>query len=132
MTALLPSRRLTPFTMGPLAKADGGLQTISGAFGQRAELMKPFSDTVGRFATVRRLCDAVQRNTDHVIACAHAARQLGATAESYRSSALELYRQADRAERLLFGQAVTTFRAAAAECLLIADALEITECKKRL
>ncbi len=89
--------------------------------------MNVIPDTAGRFATVARLCDTVQRTTGHVIACAHAARQLGATAKAYRSSALELDRQAGRAERLLFSQAVATFRRAAADHLLIADALEIIE-----
>lgn len=89
--------------------------------------MKVSSDTAGRFATVARLCDTVQRTTGHIIARAHAARQLGATAKTYRSSALELDCQADRAERLLFSQAVATFREAAADNLLIADALDVIE-----
>lgn len=84
-------------------------------------------NTAGRFATVARLCDTMQRTTGHIIARAHAARQLGATAKAYRSSALELDRQADCAERLLFSQAVATFRAAAAADLLIADALDVLE-----
>ena len=66
----------------------------------------------GRFATVARLCDAVQNATGPIIARAHAARRLGATARRCRSGALELERQASRAEKLLFSQVVATFRAA--------------------
>lgn len=80
--------------------------------------------TASHSAAVAHLCEAAQRTAERVVSRAHAARQLGATAEAYRGAALELERQADCAERLLFGQAVQTFRAAAAENRLMADALE--------
>lgn len=79
------------------------------------------------FAAIALLRKEVQRTTDDFVARAHAARRLGATAESYRFSALELDRQAGRAAALLFGQTVETFRAAAAENRLVADALETIE-----
>jgi len=134
MTTPLPARppRLSIIIMKSLAKANSGLWTTSSACGQGAELMSIVPDTPGRFARVTRLYDAVQRTTDHVVACAHAARQPGATAEFYRSIALDLDRQADRAETLLFSQAVATFRAAAAESGLIADALAVIESKEGL
>jgi len=80
----------------------------------------------GAHATVARLRETAQRTADQVVARAHAARCL-ATAEAYRVGALELDHQAIRAENLLFGQAVETFRAAAAENRLMADALETIE-----
>ena len=78
-------------------------------------------------ATVARLGEAALRSAGRVVAAAHAARCLGSTAEAYRINALELDHQANRAEGLLFGQAMDTFRAAAAEGRLIADALDAFE-----
>jgi len=83
--------------------------------------------SAGAHATVARLRATAQRTADQVVARAHAARCLGATAGAYRIGALELDRQAIRAENLLFGQAVETFRAAATENRLMADALETIE-----
>ncbi len=76
------------------------------------------------FSAVARLRDNARRTADRVIARADAARRQGATAEAYRLSSVELERQATRAEKLLFSQTVKTFRAAAAESRLIADALD--------
>ena len=42
----------------------------------------------------------------------------------HRAGALELERQAERAEKLLFGRAVEACRAAVAENRLVADALD--------
>ncbi len=86
--------------------------------------MATIPDTANRFAAVASLCEAAQRTAKRVVSRAHAACQLGATAEACRAAALELECQADHAEELLFGQAVQTFRAAAAENRLMADALE--------
>ncbi len=80
-----------------------------------------------RFATVTHLGEDARRTAGHVVAQARAARRLGTTAHAYRIGAEVLDHQADRAQGLLFGQAVATFRAAAAENRLIADALEILE-----
>ena len=79
------------------------------------------------FTTVAHLREAAQCSADRVVAAAHAACRLGTTAEAYRISALELDHQANRAEGLLFSQAVKTFRAAAAENRLVADALDVIE-----
>lgn len=84
-------------------------------------------NTASRFAVVTRLSEDAQCTADCIVSRARAARRLGATAEAYRLSALELDHQADRAEKLLFGQAVETFRRAAATCRLMADALEAIE-----
>jgi len=92
--------------------------------------MGAIPDTAHRFTVVARLRREAQHTADRIVALAHAARQVGATAESYRRSALELDSQADRAEQLLFGQAVETFRAAASENRLIADALDVIESSK--
>lgn len=81
----------------------------------------------GHFAAVARLREQAQRVAGRVIVRAHAARELGATAEAYRSCALELERQANRAQELLFSQATLTLHAAAAESRLTADALEAIE-----
>ena len=89
--------------------------------------MHPAPDTASRFVAVARLREEVQRVADHVVARAHAARQLGATAQTYRAYALSLDWQAGRAAGLLFSQAVETSHAAAAEHRLIADALEMIE-----
>ena len=80
-----------------------------------------------RFAAVARLRDDARRTADRLVARARAARRHGATSDAYRTSAEGLDRQADRAEALLFGRAVETFRAAAAENRLVADALEVLE-----
>ncbi len=80
-----------------------------------------------RSAEVARLCEDVERTADHVVARARAARRLGITADAHRFNAEGLDRQAGRAEVLLFRQAVETFRAAAAESRLVADALEVLE-----
>ena len=87
-------------------------------------------DATRRFVAVAHLRAETRRVTDRVVAYAHAARQLGATAEMHRSRARDLDRQADCAAGLLFGQAVETFRAAAAESSLMADALEAIETRK--
>ena len=76
---------------------------------------------------VARLGEEARRAAGRIVARARAARLTGATVEAYRASALELDHQATRAERLLFSQAVETFRAVAAENRLIADALEFIE-----
>ncbi len=80
-----------------------------------------------RFAAVARLGKDARHTAAHIVACARAARRHGATADAYRISAEGLDGQADRAATLLFGRAVETFRAAAAESHLIADALEALE-----
>ncbi len=80
-----------------------------------------------RFAVVAHLSEDVRHTADHIVARARAARRHGATADAYRVSAAGLDEQADRAEALLFARAVETFRAAAAENRLIADALEVLE-----
>jgi len=103
------------------------LETIMKFLAPRAAATGIVPTSVGAYATVARLRETAQRTADHVVARAHAARCLCATAGAYRVAALELDRQADRAENLLFGQAVETFRAAAAENRLMADALEIIE-----
>ncbi len=87
--------------------------------------MNPNPDTVRRFAAVAGLGENTQRIADRVVARARAAHRFGGTAEAYRVSTQELNRQADNAERLLFGQATETFRAAAAENRLVAEAIEI-------
>ncbi len=76
---------------------------------------------------VARLREDAQHVAARIVARARAAHQFGATAEAYRDSATELAREAARAERLLFGQTVKTFRAAAAENRLVADALDVIE-----
>ena len=86
--------------------------------------MSATPDIADRPAVVARLCEAAQRIADHIVPRAWAAHRLGARAETYRVNAFELERQADRAEGLLFGQAVRTFRAAAAENRFMADALD--------
>lgn len=86
----------------------------------------PSPSTV-RFAAATHLREEAWRTAGPIVARARAARRLGATADAYRISAEGLECQADRAEALLFGQAVETFRAAAAENRLVADALEVLE-----
>ncbi len=76
---------------------------------------------------VARLHEEARCVADRVVARALAARRLGATAASCRLGASELEGQAGRAESLLFGRAVETFRAAAAESRLVADALDAIE-----
>lgn len=80
-----------------------------------------------RFAAVARLRDDARRTADRLVARARAARRHGATSDAYRASAEGLDRQADRAEALMFDRAVETFRAAAEENRLVADALEVLE-----
>ncbi len=80
-----------------------------------------------RFAVIAHLAEDVRHTADHVVTRARAARRHGATADAYRISAEGLDAQADRAEALLFSRAVQTFRAAAAENRLTADALEVLE-----
>ena len=89
--------------------------------------METLPKTAGWFVAVAHLRDTVQRTTNQVVACARVAHWRGATAKSYHDSAVELTRQADRAETLLFSQAVMTFRAAAADHMLVAEALEVIE-----
>ena len=79
------------------------------------------------FAAVVQLREDARHTTAHIVARARAARRHGATADAYRISAEGLDSQADRAETLLFGRAVETFRAAATENRLIADALEVLD-----
>jgi hypothetical protein len=86
----------------------------------------PTTNTL-RFAVVAHLSEDVRHVAGHVVARARAARRHGATADAYRISAEGLDEQAGRAEALLFNRAVETFRAAAAENRLIADALEVLE-----
>ena len=80
-----------------------------------------------RFAVVKHLSEDVRHTAGRIVTRARAARRHGATADAYRVSAEGLDAQADRAESLLFSRAVETFRAAAAENRLIADALEVLE-----
>ena len=80
-----------------------------------------------RFAIVAQLGENARRTAAHVVARACAAQRHGATAHAYRTSAEGLDCQADRAEALLFSRAVETFRTAAAENRLTADALEVLE-----
>ncbi len=82
-------------------------------------------DVARRFEAVACLGGDAQHMADHVVARARAAHRFGGTAEAYYVSAQGLDRQADNAERLLFGQATETFRAAAAENRLVAEAIEI-------
>ena len=89
--------------------------------------MASSSEVAPWFVAVAHLGEAAQCSADRVVAAAYAARRLGVTAEAYRMMALELDQQADRAAGLLFGQAVETFRAAAVENRLIADALDTIE-----
>lgn len=83
-----------------------------------------------QFASITRFGEKTRLVADHVVARAHAAHRLGGTAQQYRTGAQELGRQAERAEKLLFSQAVKTLRAAADEHEFIADALDIFEFKK--
>ena len=80
-----------------------------------------------RSAVVAHLREDARRMAGHIVTRARAARRHGVTADAYRTSAEGLDRQADRAEALLLDRAVETFRAAAAENRLIADALEAME-----
>lgn len=89
--------------------------------------MATTSNNTRHLPTVASLRQEAQCVTDRIVARARAAHQFGATAEAYRSSAMKLERQAARAEKLLFGQAVKTFHEAVAENRLIADALDIFE-----
>ncbi len=94
--------------------------------------MSAISNTARWFPAAARLRENAQGAADRIVARARAAYQLGATADAYRTSALELEYQATRAERLLFGQAVKLFRIAAAESRLIADALDTIESGKNI
>ena len=87
----------------------------------------PTPSSTVRFAAVAWLREDAWRTASRLVARARAARRHGITASAYRSSAEGLDCQADRAEALLFGRAVDTFRAAAAENRLVADALEALE-----
>jgi len=89
--------------------------------------MNIIPDTGRQFAAVMHLDEEAQRTADYVVMRARAARRLGGTAKAYRISALALERHANSAEERRFGRAVETFRAAAAENWLIADALEVLE-----
>ena len=86
--------------------------------------MDPNPGTSSRYAEVARLDEEVRRTADYIITRARAALRFGAAASAYRISAESLDRQASRAEELLHGQAAETFRTAAAENRLVADALE--------
>lgn len=89
--------------------------------------MKHSTPNTVRFAVVAHLDEGVRHTANHIVARARAARRHGATADAYRTSAEGFDEQADRAEALLFARAVETFRAAAAENRLIADALDVLE-----
>ncbi len=89
--------------------------------------MQTNQDTARRFAAVVHLYEKTRLVADQIVTRAHAAQERGGTAEAYRTGAQELDQQADRAEKLLFGQALKTLRAAADECRLVADALEVLE-----
>ena len=82
---------------------------------------------IASFAAVVQLREDIRHTAAHIVTRARAARRQGGTAAAYRASAEGLDSQADRAETLLFGRAVETFRAAATENRLIADALEVLE-----
>lgn len=84
-------------------------------------------DTARWFAMAACLREETRHVADRIVARARTARRFGATAEAYRSTALSLDRQADRAANLVFGRAAETLRAAADEHRLVADALEIFE-----
>lgn len=94
--------------------------------------MDPDPHTASHFAEVTRLREDLRRTADYIIARAHCARRLGMTSAAHRLNAAGLDRQAGRAEILLFRQAVETFRAAAAESRLVADALDVLEDQMRL
>lgn len=87
-------------------------------------------NTSCRFVAVAHLCETTQRITHHIVARAHAARRFGATVAAYRFRACALDRQAERAEKLPFGQASHALRMATAESRLVAEALEIIETKE--
>lgn len=89
--------------------------------------MKDTPDAARLSLTVARLCEEAQRAAERIVADAHGARHLGAKAETYRRRALELDRQAHRAEELSRGWAAQASRAAAGEKRLVAEALEIIE-----
>jgi hypothetical protein len=89
--------------------------------------MDPDPHAASRIAEVTRLREELKRTADYIIARAHGARRLGMTADAHRLNAAGLERQVGRAEILLFHQAVETFRAAAAENRLVADALDVLE-----
>ncbi len=89
--------------------------------------MSATSKVARRSPEVALLGHDAQHVAARIVARARAAHQFGATAAAYRDSAKELDREAARAERLLFGQTVRTFRAAAAESRLVADALDMIE-----
>ncbi len=86
--------------------------------------MDPDLHTASRFDEVTRLREELKRTADYIVARAHGVRRHGMTADAHRLNAAGLERQAGRAEILLFRQAVETFRSAAAESRLVADALE--------
>lgn len=87
----------------------------------------------GRLSVVvAALREETQRTADYIVKRARAARQLGATAETYRISALGLECRADGAKTLLLEEAVSTFRSAAVENRLIAEALETLESRNVL
>lgn len=86
--------------------------------------MNSIPDTTRQYAAVTHLNEEARSTVDRIMAQVHVARRLDATAETYRLRATELDRQADRAANLLFGKAVETFRAAAAEERFVADALD--------
>lgn len=89
--------------------------------------MDPNPKTAGQFAEVARLQEEIDRTAAYIIARAHGARRLGMTAETHRINAAGLDRQAGRASILVYRKATETFRAAAAESRLVADALDVFE-----
>ena len=111
----------------PLPHATPTPSAAFAARGRDAEPMLTPPRAAYLAAAVARLHADARCTADRIVARALAARQFGATADAYRAAALELDRQADRAETLLFGQVVETFRAAAVENRLMADALDAVE-----
>lgn len=91
--------------------------------------MTAVPDTARLSATVARLREEAERTADRIVAIAHAARRLGATAKTYQTCARQLDRRANRAGELRLGWAVEASHAAAIEKRLIADALETLEAR---
>ena len=87
--------------------------------------MDPKPKTAGQFTEVARLREEIERTADYIVARARGARRLGMTADTHRINAAGLDRQASPAAILMYRQATETFRAAAAESRLVADALDV-------
>ena len=89
--------------------------------------MDPNPKTTDQITEVARLREEIERTADYIVARARGAHRLGMTAETHRINAAGLDRQANRAAILVYRQATETFRAAAAESRLVADALDVLE-----